>query len=168
MSCKEKDNRCVCETLEFIADLQDAVEDDDFCAHNCNNPVLGEVFNNQPRANTRPFVLYTKEGKLFKALFKPVMIPTDADAEDFEHGGHHGHKKGCNDFDDCLSPFFRVESVKDCCAVLRVLMPVGRGDDACDVVEGDQRLIATNSCITVDLDCFCAVQCLRDIFLRGV
>jgi len=25
------------------------------------------------------------------------------------------------------------------------------------------RLISTNTCLTVDLSCFCAIQCLRDV-----
>jgi spore coat protein Y len=141
---------CVCDVVAFIDDIQDAVEENDLCPTNCLNPILGDVFNQEPRANTRPFVLYTEEGKLFKAFFKPVM---------------HTHEKG-KGFEECDSPFFRVESVNDCCAVLRVLQPT---DEFCDVVKEPQEdLVATNSCITVDLRCFCAIQCLDDIFLRGV
>jgi hypothetical protein len=53
---------CVCDVVAFIDDIQDAVEENDLCPTNCLNPVLGDVFNKEPRANTRPFVLYTEEG----------------------------------------------------------------------------------------------------------
>jgi spore coat protein Y len=148
---------CVCDIVEFIDDLQDVVEDDR-CPTNCLNPVLGDVMDRKPRANTRPFILFTEDGKPFKAFFKPLN--TECDNEGSSRG------KIDRDFDDCKSPFFRVESVNNCCAVLRVLKPT---DDFCDVVKCPQdNLRVTNSCITVDLRCFCAIQCLDDIFLSGV
>jgi spore coat protein Z len=79
----------------------------------------------------------------------------------------------------CVSIFFRVEEVFDnCCAVLRVLLPVNRkegrdkvvnlAEDCCidlkKVCEVDYFL-ATDDCVTVDLNCFCAVQCIADVDL---
>ncbi|MDF0727945.1 CotY/CotZ family spore coat protein [Cytobacillus sp. S13-E01] len=153
---------CVCDIVEFIDDLQDVVEDVS-CPTNCLNPVLGDVFNQQPRANTRPFILFTEDGKPFKAFFKSLDTECDHDGDNHHNHNHHGIN---TDFEACKSPFFRVESVNDCCAVLRVLEPQ---DDYCDIMACPQdNLRVTNSCITVDLRCFCAIQCLDDIYLRGV
>ncbi|MDA1541968.1 CotY/CotZ family spore coat protein, partial [Bacillus cereus group sp. TH244-1LC] len=73
----------------------------------------------------------------------------------------------------CRSPIFRVESVDDdSCAVLRVLSvvlgdssPVPPTDDPiCTFLAvPNARLVSTSTCITVDLSCFCAIQCLRDV-----
>ncbi|TKH36228.1 CotY/CotZ family spore coat protein, partial [Bacillus cereus] len=73
----------------------------------------------------------------------------------------------------CRSPIFRVESVDDdSCAVLRVLTVV-LGDSSPVPPDNDPictflavpnaRLVSTNTCLTVDLSCFCAIQCLRDV-----
>lgn len=72
--------------------------------------------------------------------------------------------------------FFRVEEIFDnCCATLRVIKPVHNGEavdlthDCCiDLskicqVEGFR---ATNDCVTVDLSCFCAIQCIADVDLN--
>ncbi|MBO9128625.1 CotY/CotZ family spore coat protein [Bacillus sp. 165] len=174
MSCNDKkgkfDSHCVCDVVKFINELQDAVTDT--CPTGCDTPFLG-ANTAAPFANTRPFVLYTKSGDLF--------LPSNC----FKFAG---------DF-FTISPFLRVESVDDCCAVLRVLTPVAEDhDDDChsrgskhSLQEEARELIcaftnglhnghktipvnleASNSCITVDLNCFCAIQCLRDTRVRGV
>jgi hypothetical protein len=159
MSSNDKKNRfdtnCVCDVVKFINELQDAVTDN--CPTGCDTPFLGANAN-APFANTRPFLLYTKEGELFKAV-----------AFQKTGQGHH-------DFVCVRSPIFRVESVDDCCAVLRVLVTNQEKYDPdhetigeiCDFLKGNEDLFATSSCITVDLNCFCAIQCLRDAHVRGI
>ncbi|KMP71743.1 spore coat protein, partial [Bacillus cereus] len=100
-------------------------------------------------ANTRPFILYTKTGDPFEAFAPSASLV------------------------GCRSPIFRVESVDDdSCAVLRVLSvvlgdssPVPPTDDPiCTFLAvPNARLVSTSTCITVDLSCFCAIQCLRDV-----
>ncbi|EJS66596.1 spore coat protein [Bacillus cereus] len=152
MSCNENKNHgsshCVVDVVKFINELQDCSTTT--CGSGCEIPFLG-AHNSAAVANTRPFILYTKAGLPFEA-FAPT-IP--------------------GDLKNCTSPIFRVESVDDdSCAVLRVLVvvfhdgsPVPPGDNPiCTFLNvPNSKLKATPTCITVDLDCFCAIQCLRDV-----
>ncbi|MDG4656618.1 CotY/CotZ family spore coat protein [Ectobacillus antri] len=138
MSCNDKhyDVNCVCDVVKMIAEIQD-VNTDFSCTTNCLNPVLGASNNHGMRPNTRVFSLYTKSGERFFASFLR------------------------NNCDDAESPFFRVESVEDCCAVLRVLELEGRNLSMCE-------FRATTQCIIVDLNCFCGIACIEDTFVPGV
>ncbi|MGR5986050.1 CotY/CotZ family spore coat protein [Bacillus cytotoxicus] len=138
------DSNCVCNVVRFIHELQECATTT--CSTGCEVPFLGP--NNDARvANTRPFVLFTKSGTPFEA-FAPSGSITSR-----------------------LSPIFRVESVDDdCCAVLRVLAVfVGGEPDTSDnpictfLNVPNASLRATTACITVDLKCFCGIQCLRDV-----
>ncbi|KEK22232.1 CotY/CotZ family spore coat protein [Bacillus gaemokensis] len=139
------DFNCVCNVVRFIHELQECATTT--CASGCEVPFLG-AHSDARVANTRPFILFTKSGDPFQA-FAP---------------------SGSTTF--CQSPIFRVESIDDdCCAVLRVLTvfiggePAPPGDNPiCDFLNvPNATLRATSSCITVDLNCFCAIQCLRDV-----
>lgn len=150
---------CVCEVLRAIRDIQDAREDDNCTGcRDCFTEPLGDLDGPRRRnADTRVFTLTTKHGKPFFAFFNPV----DGDS--------------CHD--GCVSIYFRVEEVfSNCCARLRVLMPL---DDDHEVVNlADDGGISlkhvckvdhfhkTRSCITVDLTEFLAVQCIRDVNLQ--
>ncbi|MGG4038845.1 CotY/CotZ family spore coat protein [Heyndrickxia ginsengihumi] len=163
MSLQKHDIHCVCDIVHFINDLQDAIEDDNNCPTHCLNPVLGGTSSKRPPKNTRPFVLFTEDGKPFEAFFKPIhdgwYCPCDEDVD--------GNDKKAIDF-FCKSKFFRVESVEGCCAVLRVLEPACI-NSACPQVDNPQEnLMTSHSCITVDLNKFSAIQCLDDIYLEGV
>ncbi|MDA1738571.1 CotY/CotZ family spore coat protein [Bacillus cereus] len=153
MSCNENkhhsSSHCVVDVVKFINELQDCSTTT--CGSGCEIPFLG-AHNSAAVANTRPFILYTKAGTPFEA-FAPV-----------------------GNLDFCTSPIFRVESVDDdSCAVLRVLtvllgdgspVPPGPGGDnpICTFLNvPNSKLKATPTCITVDLSCFCAIQCLRDV-----
>ncbi|WP_078548033.1 CotY/CotZ family spore coat protein [Litchfieldia alkalitelluris] len=131
-----KDLNCVCDAVQNIADLQDAVED--HCPTSCYENLLAPT---QFLGDTIPFMLFDKSGDLFKAF-----------------GNVGGLEAG-----DCFETvFFRVEKIRnDCCATLSLLRPTGNGDfdckdDVCDVT----ALEKTDFCIEVDLTCFCAIQCL--------
>ena len=52
------------------------------------------------------------------------------------------------------SSVFRVEDVDGCCATLRILAPSG------------DTYIDTGEFVTVNLECFCILRCLNDIFLE--
>ncbi|MED0990699.1 MULTISPECIES: CotY/CotZ family spore coat protein [Bacillus] len=149
MSCNENkhhsSSHCVADVVKFINELQDCSTTT--CGSGCEIPFLG-AHSSSSVANTRPFILYTKAGTPFEA-FAPSGSLTD-----------------------CTSPFFRVESVDDdSCAVLRVLTVTVGGDPVTDGTKQictflnspHATLRGTNTCITVDLSCFCAIQCLRDV-----
>ncbi|RDI47744.1 CotY/CotZ family spore coat protein [Falsibacillus pallidus] len=163
-----KDRNCVCEVVRAIKDIQDNAVNDECleCSSNCFLEPLGDLVSpaRRRRADTRVFTLTNKNGDLFKGLFREHHDDA-ADTRDT----HHKEKA-------CASIYFRVEDVFDnCCATLRVLKPfkgsyqVGVVDEKgrvnyekiCEV----NRFEATNSCITVDLDCFCAIQCIKDEYL---
>ncbi|WP_282140063.1 CotY/CotZ family spore coat protein [Cytobacillus oceanisediminis] len=162
MGCGKKDDfkgkSCVCEVVRAIKDIQDNAEDVCECPSNCFLEPLGAISpsnrKRHKRPDTRVFTLKTADGSPFHAFF------TGNDCA-------------------CVSIFFRVEEVFDnCCAVLRVLEPVNRkegpdktvnlADDCCidlrKVCEVDY-FRSTNDCVTVDLTCFCAVQCIADVDL---
>ncbi|KAA0546545.1 spore coat protein [Bacillus sp. BGMRC 2118] len=89
-----KEFNCVCDAVENIHDLQEAVEDQ--CPTSCYSNLLSPA---NFLGDTIPFILYTKKGEPFKAF------------------GNIGGE-------DCFkTPFFRVENIDDCCATLSLLMP---------------------------------------------
>lgn len=148
-----KGSSCVCEVVRAIKDIQDAAEDVCECPTNCFQEPLGSLIKpgKRQRADTRVFVLKTADGSPFHAFFR-------------------------EDDCACVSIFFRVEEIFDnCCATLRVIKPVKHGGEAVDLtddccidlgkvchVDGFE---ATNDCVTVDLSCFCAIQCVADVDL---
>jgi hypothetical protein len=166
MGCGNNDHdfhkgNCVCEVVRAIKDIQDNAVEEDECPEcaSCFNEPLGTLVSPARRdpVDTRVFVLSTADGSPFHAFFS-----TENNA--------------------CVSIYFRVEDVFDnCCATLRVLVPgrreggtftpvnlVSGGDKCCinlDRVCQVERFRASNDCITVDLRCFCAVQCIADVNL---
>jgi spore coat protein Z len=153
-------SNCVCDVVRAIKDIQDnAVDDECLDCPSCFLEPLGSLVSpsRRDRVDTRVFVLKTADGSPFHAFFT---------AEDGA----------------CVSIYFRVEEVFDnCCATLRVLIPgrrdggnfvpvnlVSSGDRCCiDLTRVCQvsRFRASNDCITVDLKCFCAIQCIADVDL---
>lgn len=169
MGCGKGDNvdhdrhstHCVCDVLRAIKDIQDNGADEECrsCTTSCFMEPLGGISKPGKRnpVDTRVFMLLTKNGDPFKAFFR------DGDCHDR----------------DCFSVFFRVEEVfGNCCATLRVLEPLKHDKKEADLLDDkgttlDLRKIcavrkfrATESCLTVDLSCFCGVQCIDDVFLN--
>ncbi|MBI0579705.1 spore coat protein CotZ [Neobacillus cucumis] len=152
-----RNDSCVCEVVRAIKDIQDnAVENECAECSSCFTEPLGSLVSPTRRepVDTRVFVLSDNEGNPFHAFF-------------------NGENNAC------VSIFFRVEDVFDnCCATLRVLIPGRRESgnfvpvnlinngkvDLSRVCQVD-RFRASNDCITVDLKCFCAVQCIADVNL---
>ena len=154
-------NGCVCDVVRAIKDIQDnAVDDECVDCPSCFLEPLGSLVSpaRRDRADTRVFVLKNADGSPFHAFFS-------------------------GENNACVSIFFRVEDVFDnCCATLRVLIPgrrddngrfipvnlVAGGDRCCINLERVcqvERFRASNDCITVDLNCFCAIQCIADVDL---
>lgn len=157
---EKRSGNCVCDVVRAIKDIQDQATDDDCpqCPTNCFLEPLGGLVSPATRrqADTRVFMLLTKDGDPFKAFFR--------DNDRFD----------C----DCISVYFRVEDIFDgCCATLRVLEPLDRERQEVDLLNDcgtkiDLRKLckvrnfrSTGSCVTVDLDCFCAIECIADVFL---
>jgi hypothetical protein len=164
MGCGNNNNdfrsgNCVCEVVRAIKDIQDnAVEEECTECSSCFTEPLGSLVSPARRdpVDTRVFVLKTANGSPFHAFFS-------------------------DENNACVSIFFRVEDVFDnCCATLRVLVPGRREGNTfvpVNLVGGDKdsinlervcqvdRFRASNDCITVDLKCFCAVQCIADVNL---
>ncbi len=157
-SNSNRSRNCVCDVVRAILDIQNqGVNEECECPTNCFlEPLGGLVSPARNNADTRVFMLLTKDGTPFKAFFR-------------ERG-----RPDCT----CFSVFFRVEDVFDgCCATLRVLEPLNKDGMDVDILNETgtdvdlttlckvRRFEATDSCITVDLNCFCGVQCIRDVFL---
>ncbi|WP_338753589.1 CotY/CotZ family spore coat protein [Bacillus sp. FJAT-52991] len=153
---------CVCEVVRAINDIQNEnMNDDCLECKDCFTEPLGDLAGARRRhADTRVFTLTTTEGNPFFAFFGPI-----------DESPHHH----CDEV--CVSIFFRVEDVFDnCCARLRVLVPLDEERDPVDITDDCcidlkkvckvQNFRATRSCITVDLNCFCAVQCIKDVNLN--
>ena len=182
---------CVCEVVRAIKDIQENAEEECQCPSNCFLEPLGAISpaaKGRPmRPDTRVIVLSTADGTPFHAFFTNNRRMGMGMGRD----GRDGKDKD----QSCVSIFFRVEDVFDnCCAVLRVLEPVkmeGRGDkdqqgqnqnqqmqrfkpvnlvkDCCidlNAVCDVDFFRSTGDCITVDLSCFCAVQCIADVDLN--
>jgi hypothetical protein len=147
---------CVCEVVRAIKDIQDAAEDVCECPTNCFQEPLGSLVSPGKRQNadTRVFVLKTADGSPFHAFI---------------------NSKDCA----CVSIFFRVEEIFDnCCATLRVIRPIAKEAGTMKTLDMVQNCCidlssfchlcgfeSTNDCITVDLSCFCAIQCIADVDL---
>ncbi|WP_144509476.1 CotY/CotZ family spore coat protein [Bacillus sp. FJAT-22090] len=153
-----RSGHCVCDVVRAIKDIQDQATDDCApCPTNCFlEPLGGLVSPARHQADTRVFMLLTKDGDPFKAFFR--------DRDRFD----------C----DCISVYFRVEDIFDgCCATLRVLEPLNSTRGEVNLLSDcgtkiDLRKLChvrnfalTGSCITVDLNCFCAIECVADVFL---
>ncbi|MED4533619.1 CotY/CotZ family spore coat protein [Metabacillus fastidiosus] len=144
MGCKGKhsDNSCVCDAVEQILAEQEAVEEIVGCSTSCYSNLLNPA--SAPGRDTIPFILFTKKGDLFKAF------------------GNVGGFKG--DMTCFSTIFFRVERLENCCATLSLLRPIddcGNTHHVCEPCDPDFfALEKTDFCVEVDLDCFCAIQCL--------
>lgn len=167
----KRDHNCVCDVVRAIFDIQSQAVEEECrqCMTNCFLEPLGGIVSPVNRnADTRVFMLITKTGVPFLSFFKnsECMNTTGTQV--------NCPKPKCS----CTSVFFRVEDIfDDCCATLRVLKPLRHEngstvDLVCDCDTIDLHKLcdvnaweATDSCITVDLRNFTAVQCIADVNL---
>lgn len=153
---------CVCDTVMAIHKMQEAVERNDDCDNSCFNLLSNEschCHNNRHRHDTVPFFLQNDQGI-------PFFTATVREAG----------RTGC---EVVITPFFRVSKVKDCCATLELLdtgldfsfPPQGHNSMAMfSAIQNDAQCLdlkRTGKCITVDLKCFCAIQCLDPSFVTN-
>lgn len=112
------------ELMEGLLNKQERFEDEQ------------QAFSSGNKKDSIPFLLYTKQGELFKG------------------------KKAEGEDDWLDSPFFTVKNVNinSGCATLSVLEPVDI--DGCRVEAAAEvfSLLHTNFCLTVNLNFFCAIQ----------
>lgn len=143
---------CVCDVVRAIAEAQEDVADqhcDVSCHRSIRNLVSPDTGNGY---DTVPFILYNKKGEPFRGVGAGI------------------ESNGAATF-SCVESFvFRVSEVHDCCAMLELLVFDGdsaTGDMPCSQIDGETvgSLERTGICITVDLNCFCAISCLPAVSL---
>ncbi|EMA6345036.1 CotY/CotZ family spore coat protein [Bacillus cytotoxicus] len=190
MSCNDNQHHfpsnCVIDVVRFIDELQDSISEN--CPTGCDTPFLGANCNS-PFANTRPFVLFDKCGDLFipASCFSiptkdvPLSVPLPSPFLRVESV----------DEDGCAVLRVLIPDVEslggDDCDLLAgsLLHTIDKSDFTnlaarfliCQYSNGITKpdyqsvlqfgLKASQFCITVDLGCFCAIQCLRDTHVRG-
>lgn len=153
------DDNCVCSVLKAIVDAQDQVSPvSGGCAVSCEKSIqelLSGVSPASTSPNTIPVILYCGCDPF---LGTGVRVKTTGGAQHLE----------------CIQSFvFRVNEVDDnCCASLELLEVKGGPNPAnpCAQFNGakPEDIKATGICITVDLNCFCAVTCLDPVTLTLV
>ncbi|MBA4536414.1 spore coat protein CotZ [Bacillus aquiflavi] len=164
MSCGKKpdthhkEKGCVCEVVRAIKDIQESVvEECPECPTSCFLEPLGALVSpgKKHRVDTRVFILKNADGSPFHAFFKGTS-------------------------EACVSIFFRVEEIFDtCCATLRVLIPKSSNNEIVNLVSDTNpccidltqvcqvdHFRKSDDCVTVDLNCFCAIQCIADVNLN--
>ena len=143
MECTEKTGSCVCDILKFIRNLQ---QDTTHEKHDvgCTRAGLGNSADNNEAYNTRPFVLFLENGSMFEAFYKNDCAATN-------------------------SYIFRVEKIHNCCARLRVLKLESSDGEVAPIFENIYNpaisIESTDNFVTVNANCFCGLECLRDIKL---
>ena len=161
MGCKGKKHdgdNCVCEVLRAVADAQDEVDVDNDCDVSCHKSIQELLAGAQTPTtdlDTIPLILYCGDCVPFEGFGTRLRT----------NGG------GPQRLDCFRSFFFRVTSVDDnCCAKIELLATRGDEGEGFDtpcrqIQTGGARneFFRTGICITVDLDCFCAVTCLDPV-----
>ena len=160
MGCKGKKHdgdNCVCEVLRAVADAQDEVDVDNDCDVSCHKSIQELLAGAQTPTtdlDTIPLILYCGDCAPFEGFGTRIRT----------NGG------GPQMLDCFNSFFFRVTSVDDnCCAKLELLATRGgepEDSSPCGQIRtGGSRneFFRTGICLTVDLDCFCAVTCLDPV-----
>ncbi|AXH98522.1 spore coat protein CotZ [Sporosarcina sp. PTS2304] len=183
MGCERKDNKhggchksnCICEVVRFIKRVQSTSPEVDCveCDTDCFMAPLGSLVSPvRGRVNTRVFSLLTDDGDYFKAVFRggKSVKPYPRAANESEMG-----RKPSYPSTSCVSVFFRVQTVFDsCCATIQVLQPLYNGNPI-DIYDNGKICLEkvckvngfgpTNTCLTVDLSCFCGIQCIDDVYI---
>lgn len=130
-----ENNECISAALYELLILQEYIK-------NSSIPYFGKLLARLVEVDTIPFLLITKDG--FLELMGTV------------------HNKRSNKSDLFTTKFFRIEEMeKDAkCAKVSLLRPLDiYGEDTkalCDVA----RLTKTSTCVEIDLNCICAIQCV--------
>jgi hypothetical protein len=152
----DKNDACLRNILENIVETQDKAKKKMKGKYWKSIPSLDKSYYN----NTVPVILYIKD-KPFKA-----------DGISTGYG-----KKFKNEKFFCFSTFiFRVKEIKGDCAILELLKFSDHDHSkecknhecspSCQLHNSEvEDLIATSICVTVDISCLCAIQCLPPVKL---
>jgi hypothetical protein len=143
--------KCKCEglrdILKVILLLQEKACERLDVLNTCDKPFLGPC-TKPIKCNTRPVMLFTKCGT-------PWEIPFDGQSR--------------------TSTVFRLEKLDDCIATFRVLKPVcpqantiSDSLDISNVTRKQKKFVATDAFFTINIDCICAIKCLKDTFVEDV
>jgi hypothetical protein len=163
MSCGKRKfdtESCVADILKRVADAQDEVENDGDCDTSCHKSIqdLLAGATTPTTFDTIPLILYCEcdpfLGTGVRLLSRNTTSQTLQCIETF---------------------FFRVSKVDDNCAKLELLTTtdspngLSKHDDPCDQINTNgTTFFRTGICMTVDLNCFCAVVCLDPVATRNL
>ncbi|MGM0750715.1 MAG: CotY/CotZ family spore coat protein [Bacillota bacterium] len=132
--------KCICTALNELKKLQDYI-------NHSETPYFGKLLSILVGVDTIPFTLFKKDG--------PLII-TGCEKEKAE---------------ECFTTsYFRLEKLDEdtCCATVSLLRPLDiYGEDVesmCEVM----KLIKTSTCVEIDLDCICAIQCVDLALLKRI
>lgn len=131
-------DHCLCEVVRVIKDIQDTGADE--CT-DCPTSCFLTPLGGVSPGRTSP--INTRVIVLLTEKgcpFKVQADPCDCSA---------GATEYC---------YFRIEEILDgsCCVTLRALTKSG------------SNFTKTDVCVTVDISCFCGIQCIADTFVEGV
>ncbi|WP_158638489.1 CotY/CotZ family spore coat protein [Metabacillus litoralis] len=134
---------CVYKALQELKEQQDQLEGS---PTSCFSSLFKKLF----KVDTIPFLLFNEDG-----LFELAGLQYG----EKDHDHHHFHTK-----------FFRIEHLDEekNCASLSLLRPISIYSSYVDDICAVDRLERTNICVTVDLSCFCAIQCLDVDLLKKI
>ncbi|MBM6618230.1 CotY/CotZ family spore coat protein [Bacillus suaedaesalsae] len=133
---------CVCSALLELKSQQDQLGG---CPTSCFSSLLAKLI----KVDTLPFMLFTESNGPLELV---------------------GFERKSNGISHFKTSFFRIEDIDEetCCAKISLLRPLDfQGcivDSICDVA----RLERTRICTEIDVNCFCAVQCLDVDLLRSI
>ncbi len=188
MSCNDRhhhDSDCIADIVKFINELQDAVHENSSCPTGCEIPFLGANCA-APLANTRPFLLYCDCKNIFlpAACFNFTFDPPGPDDRKtlvlFSPFLKVKSVEGnCAVAEALLPDFSSLDPTAKTNLGVALEQALKNGGFeaaarvlACAFTSGvtgeDNRpdffgLNTSGICFTLDLKCFCAIQCLRDV-----
>jgi hypothetical protein len=146
---------CVADILKRVADAQDEVDNDGDCDVSCHKSIQDLLAGATTPANfdTIPLILYC-ECEPFLGTGVRLLERVN----------------GSQRLECIESFFFRVTSVDDNCAKLELLTTgtneLCKWSDPCEQINTSPTTTSffrTGICMTVDLNCFCAVVCLDPV-----
>lgn len=131
---------CLADVARVIDVLQKNSSTSGFCDETCTRPFLGA--SPTPLCfNTRPITLYSCNGSQIETSYEIINGDTTTTG---------------------TSGVYRVESVDDCCVTCMVLAENPTTTDP------NVPYIRTNTYITFNLNCACAIQCLPDVIVNNI
>lgn len=144
---------CVADILKRVADAQDEVDNDGDCDVSCHKSIQDLLAGATTPNNfdTIPLILYCGCDPFLGTGVRLIR------------------RENSSQVLQCIeSFFFRVTSVDDNCAKLELLSTgtteLCKWSEPCEQINtGTTTFFRTGICITVDLNCFCAVVCLDPV-----